>query len=209
MRSERTRVSVLDLTPTEYISTDRRLYSTSTSSSTTFVAATWLDARRVVRSVGKSLLVADASRPDMPTLASWPTSSPVQHVCVDLASNGQRMATVDGMGSLLMWHTEQGVVTQSVLCEPGLRAVSWSASGKLLAAGGKQKMLHVWKVHNSNASLERAADKPLAMDARIWDLAFAPAEDLLAVALGDYTALLLDTNTWAPTLQIRRSRTVR
>eukprot|EP00977_Amphora_coffeiformis_P009223 scaffold2102_cov161-Amphora_coffeaeformis.AAC.7 len=47
------------------------------------------------------------------------------------------------------------------------------------------------------------------MDARIWDLAFAPTEDLLAVALGDYTALLLNTSTWAPTLQITRSRTVR
>ena len=208
MRSARTRLSVLDLTPTQYSHTDRRLYAEPTAASTSSVAATWLDARRVVRSVGKLLIVADASRPEMATLASWSTTSFVQRMAVDPVSDGRQMATVDAMGSLSLWQTEKGTVTQSVLCEPGLRAVAWSPSGKFIATGGKQKNLHVWNVH-TDGSLERATDEPLAMDGRIWDLAFAPTEDLLVVALGDYTAILLNTSTWATTLQITRSRTVR
>eukprot|EP00977_Amphora_coffeiformis_P009224 scaffold2102_cov161-Amphora_coffeaeformis.AAC.8 len=94
MRSARTRLSVLDLMPIQYSQADRRLYATPTAVSTSSVAAEWLDARRVVRSVGKSLIVADASLPEMATLASWSTASPVQHIrchgeLVDVA-NGAR-----------------------------------------------------------------------------------------------------------------------
>ena len=52
----------------------------------TYVAAAWLDARRVIRSVGSTssqLIVADASRPELDTLATWSTQGPVQLLAVD------------------------------------------------------------------------------------------------------------------------------
>ena len=100
---------------------------------------------------------------------------------------------------------------QAFIWRYGLRALAWSPNGKLLATGGKQKMLHVWNVHehDKNNFLERATDEPLQMHGRVWDLAFCPNSELLAIALGDYTAILLNTNTWEANLQISRSRTVR
>jgi hypothetical protein len=85
-----------------------------------------------------------------------------------------------------------------------------------LATGGKGKKLHSFKYEGEKLSVK---DKPFELDGRIWDIKFLPSAVLqsdarlstcaMAVGSGDYTTLLFDIDTFQPTLQIFRPRTVR
>ena len=108
----------------------------------------------MVRTVNNTLVVADTTSAEMDTLTSWSTRSPVQRMALDPGSSGSRLATVDTVGRLSLWETQDGRLTQTILVEEGLRALGWSSSGKLLATGGKNKVLHIWNACKEG-SLER------------------------------------------------------
>jgi hypothetical protein len=96
----------------------------------------------------------------------------------------------------------------------GLWAVAWSADAECIATGGRGKNLHILKADNLKPTC-----KPLDIDGRVWAVDFMPpfiTDQLrlgssygMAVGSGDYVATLFDTDTFQPTLQVLRPRTVR
>lgn len=87
-----------------------------------------------------------------------------------------------------------------------LSVVAWSCDGNLVAAGGKGQRLHIFK----SEKLKRWAE-PVDVDSRIWSIDFAPSgcrSCMMAVAFGDYSAVLFDHEMDAK-LRIVRPRVVR
>jgi hypothetical protein len=119
-----------------------------------------------------------------------------------------RIATVSESGnlSILGFNDNVGLELKGfVQIEPHLKALAWSHDGALLATGGRKKLLHVFTSHL------KPKGKSVLMQGRIWDIEFVPKNELplmLAVALGDYTTLILNTFL-EPVLQIPRIRTCR
>jgi WD40 repeat protein len=62
-----------------------------------------------------------------------------------------------------------------------VRGVSWSPDRRLLASGGDDRKLRLWRARRGRllTTLERQAYP-------IWSVAFAPREDLLAAGNGLY-----------------------
>ena len=92
--------------------------------------------------------------------------------------------------------------------EPNLKALAWSPDGEILLVGGRKKLLHVFKAD----SLE-IQNEPIPFQGRIWDIDFIPlsvgSKSLyFAVALGDYTTVILD-RAMEPKLEISRTLTCR
>jgi WD40 repeat protein len=94
------------------------------------------------------------------------------------------------------------------MVEPNLKALGWSPDGEILLVGGRKKLLHVFKAD----SLE-AKNDPITFQGRIWDVDFVPRSTnsvslYCAVALGDYTTVILD-RAMEPILEISRTLTCR
>lgn len=126
--------------------------------------------------------------------------------------NTNRLAFIDDDGWLYVLRFQPSLssleLIQELLVEPYVKALAWSPDGEILLVGGKKKLLHVFKAD----SLELKSD-PIPFQGRIWDIDFVPLSAnsrslYFAVALGDYTTVILD-RAMDPVLEIARTLTCR
>lgn len=210
VRSEKTCLSILDLTPVHLM--DNRLSSgKGTESSLSWSS----NGQLIALAVGCSVVIAESSQ-DFREVASFDLQQgAVQRVVFCRAENKQDLIAAvgaDGHLTVLRLTVEETspVLEQihSVLVKPNLKALAWSPDGTLLATGGRDKLLHVFSSSDMKEKI-----KPVDLGARIWDIDFMPQtvshdSSFMAVALGDYTTIILD-QSFEPTLQVARSRTMR
>mmetsp|Transcript_12248 Transcript_12248/g.35536 ORF Transcript_12248/g.35536 Transcript_12248/m.35536 type:complete len:1610 (-) Transcript_12248:86-4915(-) len=116
-------------------------------------------------------------------------------------------------------------IIQAQFVEANLWTVQWSNDAKLIFVGGKEGNLHAF-----SSDKLRHHGEPVAINDRIWDIeamqvpllqisqnkksppSSPPSQSshpLIAVASGDYKAVLYDGETLEPMLQVMRPRAVR
>jgi hypothetical protein len=210
VRSEKTCISILDLTPIHL--TDHRLPSRQGSES----SLSWSSGGQfIARAVGCSVVIAEASQGFREVASFDLQQGMVQRVVFCRAEDKQDLiavAGVDGHLTVLRLNDEEPNAVlekmHSVFVKANLKGLAWSPDGTLLAVGGKDKLLHVFSASDMKEKI-----KPVDLGARIWDIDFMPQtvshkSSFIAVALGDYTTIVLD-ESFEPTLQVARSRTIR
>jgi WD40 repeat protein len=208
VRSNQTCITVLDLTPicrTPFHLASRHGESASVSWSS--------DSTFLVRTVGGAIVVAEscgfrdvACTNLMGTVikvAFCPTKERLDYV-----------AAIDDNGFLSVFRLRIDTpqprldLVNRVYVAHFLRALAWSADGTLIATGGKDRLLHIL-----TADGLRKKKEPIEFGGKVWEVSFASPRlstefFSLAVALGDYTTILLN-DKFEPSLQIPRSRTCR
>lgn len=225
IRSETRCISLLDLSPIQHSSLSHPFGkqggncggSLSWSSNGQYLAC----------SVGSRVSIVDSSlisddNKEFRSVASFDMTAGgliSQVVFCQAAAKADLVAVIDDSGSLVILRlcVSSGMtaalnVESTVFVEPFLKSLAWSNDGKMLATGGRSKRLHLFSLEKSTLK----ATKQLELTGRIWDVDFVPSNLhdigptplLLAVALGDYTTVLLDF-AFDVKLQISRSLTCR
>jgi WD40 repeat protein len=210
VRSERNCISILDLTPIHL--TDHRLPSRQGSES----SLSWSRGGQfIARAVGCSVVIATPSQSFREVASFDLRQGMVQRVAFCRAEDKQDLIAVAGVdGHLMVFRLkdeEPNIAIEkihSLFVEANLKALAWSPDGTLLAAGGKDKLLHIFSASDMKRKIQ-----PVDLGARVWDIHFMPQtvshdSSFIAVALGDYTTVVLD-ESFKPTLQVARSRTMR
>jgi len=222
IRSDNDCVSILDLTPIQ--STNIVLSSADSSAS----SVSWSRSGQfLARADGSMVVIADSTTSSFQCIASFEAGkdSVISNVSFCPALEKEDLvAAVTDIGQLFVLRLHLTTPTgaslmplKSVHVEAHLNALAWSPDGAILATGGRGKRLHVY----SSSELKPKVN-PIVFQGRVWDVDFVPesvagekadgvnSSDplLLAVALGDYTTILLGTS-FEPLLQISRSRTCR
>ena len=211
VRSENSCISVLDLSAIR--KTDIQLSSWNGDE----LSVSWnFNGGFLARTVGPMLMVSETEGEfeDIATYRVRGTGIITRAAFCRASNKKDLIAVVDTTGNLTILRLREHSSSfsldeiQTVLVEPHLQALAWSTGGTYLATGGGGKHLHVFladKLTSRVASID--------LQARVWDIDFSPeasASDsmFVAVALGDYTAIVL-SKSFEPTLQINRSRRVK
>ena len=215
VRSENKCISVLNLSSIQMISTQLLPVSSSSSSpqsslpnvSEHIPALSWSrNGRFLAYSQGKSVALADTVF-GFKSAFSFDLEGAVVNLSFCQASgNEDWLAALDENGYLTIFQVQATLIKKlgAIMIEPHLKALAWSKDGSLLVTGGRKKLLHIVDAKTLKLS------KKVELSGRIWDLDFASIEneELLAVALGDYTVAILNAS-FEPLLRIPRTRTVR
>ena len=209
LRPHPTCVTVLDLTPIGQ--TDIRLSAWQGQS----VCVSWArDSSYLARTIGKSIVVADANDGFRDIASTGAEGDVIKISFCQTQGKTDLIASIDESGYLSLFRFCSGaakpglVLVDRVFVGMHLKALAWSTDGSSLATGGRGKHLHLLKTNGL-----REKKEPIELGGRIWDICFQPpsipTDSIhLAVALGDYTTVLLDDKL-EPTLQVLRSRTCR
>lgn len=234
VRTEPTRIAILDLSPIHMTSISM------VSGNTTTLSAAWSRCSRYLARVvdGSKVIVSNTSlflesfNSEIATLRI-----PNREAIIAQVAFGPKteIATVDDSGNLTIWaflesnddynggsdHNDcaRWMLVQTAHVEPHLKALAWSKDGKHLVTGGRGKHLYIFSFSDG---LKLATESPIRFQGRIWDIDFITSFDTgmssnedpfqsrlyLAVALGDYTTWILD-DSFEPLLRITRSLTCR
>ena len=220
VRTHPTCISILDLTPIQQ--TDIFLPSRHGDS----VSVSWSpDGQFLARTVGTCIVVTDvttstASRSSYnfhDGVASISLRQTVFRVAFSPRheDDAYDLAAIDESGHLSVFCLSSSSTThlqlvQETFVSEHLKCLAWSSDGSLLATGGKNKLLHVFEKAENGL---KSKIEPVVLGGRVWDVHFRPpmtpiSSFQVAVALGDYTTVLLNEK-FEPSLQVPRSRTCR
>jgi WD40 repeat protein len=213
IRSDNTCISILDLTPTGL--TDVQLSSQKGEAS----SISWsYDATIVARSLGSQIVVSDPLE-GFRDIWSYEMKGEVTSVVFSqIDGQPNNLAAVDDCGNLVIHQLQfqgsgdlQAIHTNSTLVDSNLKALAYSPDGTVIATGGRSKLLYLF-----NSSDLQPQFEPIKLNARVWDIEYVPKQVAavtgtrlsLAVALGDYTAVIFN-DKMEQVLQIQRTRTCR
>lgn len=155
----------------------------------------------VARAEGEALDLADGTEYAPPSARIWSVAfSPDQMV----AAFGRQ----DGIVCLM---TPDGLTTgcSNEGHSQAVKGLSFSPDGKILASGGNDDGVRLWRLAQSAGDANALpavslSDGRLWQDSDIWDVNFSSQGDLLAASSWDGTTFLYQTDQWRP-LTILRS----
>jgi WD40 repeat protein len=102
--------------------------------------------------------------------------------CVVFSPNGELAASAGLDNSILVWDAWTGEVQQSFRMRgPSIRRLAFHPDSRRLAGGGAGPDVSVFDVFSGEELWTETGDKP----SRVWDVAFSPDGDLLAIGRGD------------------------
>lgn len=224
VRSERSCISLLDLTPISRtkFEFDDDVHGTSEC------ALSWSQSGRyVARLQGTTVLISD-SHNSFKDAAKFEVEETLRGVCFCPAPGKEDVLAVVGLdGHLTILRLRSGSyglkfeVLKALFVEEHLWVVAWSPDGSIIATGGRGKVLYLY-----SAETFQLITSPLKIDGRIWGVDFSkmPAGSItprasrnqtksqcashIAVASGADMAIMFDTS-FQPWLQVHRPRTAR
>ena len=212
IRSDNTCISVLDLTPTSL--TDIHLSSNNGENS----SISWnFDGTLIARALGPLVVVSDPLE-QFKDVWSYEMKGDVTHVAFCHASGKESMlAVIDDSGYIVIHQLQfnkrgdlESTQNNSTFVAPHLNALAWDIDGTTIATGGRDKNLYIYNSDNL-----QPVGEPIKLSGRVWDIDYVPKNNrstgsnlLIAVALGDYTTIILN-DKFEPSLHIQRSRTCR
>jgi WD40 repeat protein len=217
VRSESRSVSILDFTPV------RMTGINMTSNNDPESSTSWTRlGHYIARSKGNNVVIANA-REGFSDQASFDTGGYVRCLSFCTAEDkADLLAVVNTTGYLFVLRlvvTDSGVTLQvdhSSFIEEHLWVVAWSADGKLLGTGGRNKILHLFNTSSFKTVLD-----PMPLGGRLWGIDFIPQAVIgnvgkkfcvtssMVLGTGDYLATLYDGTSYLASLQVKRTRTVR
>jgi WD40 repeat protein len=128
-----------------------------------------------------------------------PVQRPVRGVA--LSTDGKLVAAVAGnakeVGSLTLWDLGTTKPCWTFTEKQGLRAVAFAPDGKLLAAGGQDKIVRIFDAATGKVTTSINHPEP------ILDVAFSPEGTLLATTCGDNAMRVWDIATGTEKLTCR------